>query len=155
MDIDQSHTQFQFELEGLQRLLILSDPEFENNLFTNTPSDSPSTISTNPISTSTLPQSTPPVGTPTNISQSPSKMDTTSTQIQPTSTPIQSPNAILTPTSTKTTFTLTLPTDMGQPSNIPTTSQPIIPQTQPTHQITTTTPQPPITSNNTTTYHFQ
>ena len=40
---------------------------------------------------------------------------------------------------------------MGQPSNIPTTSQPIIPQTQPTHQITTTTPQPPITSNNTTT----
>ena len=149
MDIDQSHTQF--ELEGLQHLLILSDTEFENNLFTNTPSDSPSTISTNPISTSTLPQSTPPVDTPTNISQSPSKMDTTSTQIQPTSTPIQSPNAILTPTSAKTTFTLTLPTDMGQPSNIPTTSQPIIPQTQPTHQITTTTPQPPITSNNTTT----
>ena len=57
MDIDQSHSQFQFELEGLQRLLVLSDPEFENNLFTNTPSNSPSTISTNPISTSTLPQS--------------------------------------------------------------------------------------------------
>ncbi|CAB4013050.1 Hypothetical predicted protein, partial [Paramuricea clavata] len=151
MDTDQSHTQFQFELEGLQRLLILSDPEFENNLFTNTPSDSPSTISTNPISTSTLPQFTPPVDTPTNISQSPGTMDTTttSTQIQPTSTPIQSPNAI--PTSAQTTSTLTLPADMGQPSNIPTTSQPIIPQTPLTHQITTTTPQPPITPNNTTT----
>ncbi|CAB4010807.1 Hypothetical predicted protein [Paramuricea clavata] len=48
-------------------------------------------------------------------------------------------------TQAKTTFTLTLPADMGQPSNIPTTSQPIIPHPQ----ITTIIPQPPITSTNT------
>ncbi|CAB4013449.1 Hypothetical predicted protein [Paramuricea clavata] len=100
--MDAEHSQIGFEIEALQSLLIISDPDFENNLFTRTPSNSPSTILTNPISI--LPQSTTPVNPPTSTSQSPNTIDTsqspntrdttpTSTQTQP-STLIVSPTAI-------------------------------------------------------------
>ena len=133
--MDAEHSQIGFELEMLQRLLVMSDPDFENNLFPKTPSNSPSTILTNPISI--LPQSTTPVNPPTSMSQSPNTIDTTptSTQTQP-STLIVSPTAI--PSTPKDTFTLTSPT----------TSQAITPQNPQTHQ-TTNTSQAPITPTNT------
>ncbi|CAB3978644.1 Hypothetical predicted protein [Paramuricea clavata] len=113
--MDAEHSQIGFEIETLQRLLVISDPDFENNLFTKTPSNSPSTILTNPISI--LPQSTTPVNPPTSTPQSPTTMDTTPTrtQTQP-STPIVSPTTI--PSTPKDTFTLISPT----------TSQAIAPQ---------------------------
>ncbi|CAB4023662.1 Hypothetical predicted protein, partial [Paramuricea clavata] len=133
--MDAKHSQIGFEIEALQCLLILSDPDFENNQITKTPSDSPSTTMTNPIPI--LPKFTTPVDTPTSTSHSHNTIDTTptSTQTQP-STPTQSPTTI--PSTGKDTFTLTSQT----------TSQPIIPQNPQTHQ-TITTPQAPITPTNT------
>ncbi|CAB3999151.1 Hypothetical predicted protein, partial [Paramuricea clavata] len=129
----------------LQRFLVLSDPEFENNLFTSTPSDSPSTILTNPISTSTLPQSTPPVDTPTNTSQSPSTMDT---NLHPNPTykypnPVPKCHTNLSQNHLHPNIVSRHGPTQQHPNHFPTNPPP------PTHQITTITPQPPIMSTNT------